>query len=593
MDEGTFSGNYEAADLAANDDDDLYAGSEAAVESLALSDALAKSILESEEWPSYVEKLRQVGDDDEHIEGLLRADGPSGEYPLWKGDEPILPNVDPMLSTSRMEASAELPSPYRKHAMPPLETVLRDEFEADEANNSSALQSRTEPLLTSPVSDSRHATPLTSSSSGRSSSKSVYLTSSFTALTKLNIIEENIAKPKNKLSSSSSSSSKPPGTTGVSVHRFLFGRSGSRNSETSSGAKCPLSAKNSAEWSPEIEQLRASLISSGSSGECDLLKSSFRISKSGSSIMALERLFLEAVDAVNEPEREPVFMSRPEDCRRPQLSQVARKRVPNSENESGISSERLPLQRLGRGAFGRVFGVQIKGRLVAVKDVRHVDTPSEQHASQLVHRHVVRTLCVAPLEPRRFLVVMEYGGPRTLQHLLDEKGNLGTPDVCRFGRQLASALHYCHRSNVLHLDVKPSNVLVNGGDCKLADFGSSALRGTKPKVCGTVQYMAPEVLTGQRPDFSADVYSLGVVLWQMQSGGRPFDGFHQHVVIFQVVRLRARPVFPDGDSAPAELQALVKRCWSHATDQRPSVGAVLQELTAFHKMALKSRSAPG
>lgn len=375
--------------------------------------------------------------------------------------------------------------------------------------------------------------------------------------------------------------------------RFLFGRSGSRNAETSPGATGSSSGKTSAEWSPEIEQLRAALISSGSSGECDLLKSSFRISKSGSSIMALERLFLEAVDAVNEEDRHLICGSRPEDCRGPQLSQVARKRAQNPGNASGISSERLPLQRLGRGAFGRVFGVQIKGRLVAVKDVRHVDTPSEQNASQLVHRHVVRTLCVAPLEPRRFLVVMEYGGPRTLQHLLDDRGRLSTPDVCRFGRQLASALHYCHRSNVLHLDVKPSNVLVNGGECKLADFGSSALRGTKPKVCGTVQYMAPEVLTGQRPDFSADVYSLGVVLWQMQSGARPFDGFHQHVVIFQVVRLRARPDFAEGDSTPAELQALVKRCWSHAVDERPSVGAVLQELTAFNKVALKSRLAPG
>ncbi|CAN8017641.1 unnamed protein product [Ixodes persulcatus] len=75
---------------------------------------------------------------------------------------------------------------------------------------------------------------------------------------------------------------------------------------------------------------------------------------------------------------------------------------------------------------------------------------------------------------------MEYGGPRTLEHIL-EQGPLRLQETLRFGRQMASALHYCHRCNVLHLDVKPSNILVHNADCKLADFGSSAIRGTKPK----------------------------------------------------------------------------------------------------------------
>ncbi|XP_070384929.1 serine/threonine-protein kinase mos-like isoform X1 [Dermacentor albipictus] len=108
------------------------------------------------------------------------------------------------------------------------------------------------------------------------------------------------------------------------------------------------------------------------------------------------------------------------------------------------------------------------------------------------------------------------------------------PCTLRFGCHLASALHYCHRNNVLHVVVKPSSVLVHNGDCKLAYFRSSATRSSQPKVCSTVQYMAPEVLLGQQPEFSADVYSLGVVLWQMQFGVRPFDGLHQHAVMFQV-----------------------------------------------------------
>lgn len=551
---------------------------------LALTDDIAKSILESEEWPSYVERLRQAGDDDEHIDGLLLAERSGRQYPLWNADQRILDNVDPPLPIGCLDVEADLPSPRLTDDIP-LPSPLNNSLRVDDA-------SPTNPLLPqhgsrSSVSDCRQQTSsFTPDRYSKSCSSSVFMSSTCKNPKKLDIIEENKASQERK----QSSSSKPLGTPGASALRFLSGRSGSRNAESISSVRSSVTSKNSGEWSPEIEQLRASLISSGSSGEGDLFKSSFRISKSGSSILALERLFLEVIDA--SAQDQPCLAQIQEHVRDGLIpaavgeddSALHRTAITSSTTTKG-----LPLQRLGRGAFGRVFGVQIKGRLVAVKDVRNVDAPSERNASQLVHRHVVRTLCVAQLEPRRFLVVMEYGGPRTLQHLLDERGPFGTLDVSRFGRQLASALHYCHRNNVLHLDVKPSNVLVHNGNSKLADFGSSATRGSHPKVCGTVQYMAPEVLLGQRPDFSADVYSLGVVLWQMQSGARPFDGLHQHAVMFQVVRLRVRPRFAENDEA-TELQDLVKRCWSHECNERPSVGAVLLELNALHKVALKSRS---
>ncbi|KAL1431991.1 hypothetical protein MTO96_013661 [Rhipicephalus appendiculatus] len=480
---------------------------------LALSDDIAKSILESEEWPSYVERLRQAGDDDEHIEGLLPAERSGRQYPLWNADERILDNVDPPLPMGCLDVEAGLPSPRLTDDIPTAITT--------EQQPSDCLQQ------TSSFTPDRYS---------KSCSSSVFLSSTSKNSKKLDIIEENEASKQRK----QPSSSKPLGSLVASALRLLSGRSGSRNAESISSARCSVTSKNSGEWSPDIEQLRASLIGSGSSGEGDLFKSSFRISKSGSSILALERLFLEVIDA--SAQDQPCLAQIPEDVRvglTPAAPGEYASVLRHTAIASSTTSKGLPLQRLGRGAFGRVFGVQIKGRLVAVKDVRNVDAPSERNASQLVHRHVVRTLCVAQLEQRRFLVVMEYGGPRTLQHLLDERGPLGTLDVC-----------------------------------------------------GTVQYMAPEVLLGQRPEFSADVYSLGVVLWQMQSGARPFDGLHQHAVMFQVVRLRVRPRFPENDEA-TELQDLVKRCWSHECVERPSVGAVLLELNALHKVALKSRPLVG
>lgn len=560
---------------------------EDADELLALSDDIAKSILESEEWPSYIERLRQAGDDDEHIEELLLAERSGRQYPLWNADERILDDVDPPLPVGCLDVKADLPSLHPTDDFPLL-SPLNNSLRVDDASPTNPLPPQH--CLRSSVSDCvQQTSSFTPDRYSKSCSSSVFLSSTSKKTKKLDIIEENKASKKRK----QSSSSKPLGShVGSSLH-YLSGRSGSRNTESLSSARCSATSKNSGEWSPDIEQLRASLTGSGSSGEGDLFKSSFRISKSGSSILALERLFLEAIDSTAQDLQSQAQI--PEDVH-VGLTRAAARENANARHHTAIASSTtskgLPLQRLGRGAFGRVFGVQIKGRLVAVKDVRNVAEPSERNASQLVHRHVVRTLCVAQLEPRRFLVVMEYGGPRTLQHLLDDRGPLGTLDVSRFGRQLASALHYCHRNNVLHLDVKPSNVLVHNGESKLADFGSSATRGSHPKVCGTVQYMAPEVLLGQRPEFSADVYSLGVVLWQMQSGARPFDGLHQHAVMFQVVRLRVRPRFPENDQA-TELQDLVKRCWSHECNERPSVGAVLLELNALNKVALKSRFLKG
>ncbi|XP_075535173.1 proto-oncogene serine/threonine-protein kinase mos [Dermacentor variabilis] len=581
MAEGFPGVEHDTTDVAVHEDEEQIG--EDGDKRLTLSDDIAKSILESEEWPSYVERLRQAGDDDENTEGMLLAERFGRQYPLWNANHRILDDVDPPLPTGCLDVEANLPSPCLTED-DPLPAPSNNSLRADDASSPTSLLLQHSSRKS--VSDSREATSFTPDPYSRSSSRSAFLTSPFNLPQKLDIIEENKASRERK----QSSSSKPLGTPGSSALRFLLGRSGSRNPESSPCAKGPITSKNSKEWSPDIEQLRAALISSGSSGEGDLFKSSFRISKSGSSILALERIFLEVVEASSQHQlclaqiQGDIRSGLPSATLGDDSSALRRAVVPSSAKSKG-----LPLQRLGRGAFGRVFGVQIKGRLVAVKDVRNVDEPSERNASQLVHRHVVRTLCVAPLEPRRFLVVMEYGGPHTLQHLLDERGPLLTYDVCRFGRQLASALHYCHRNNVLHLDVKPSNVLVHNGDCKLADFGSSATRGSQPKVCGTVQYMAPEVLLGQRPEFSADVYSLGVVLWQMQSGVRPFDGLHQHAVMFQVVRLRVRPSFAENHGAP-ELQDLVKRCWSHECEERPSVGAVLLELGALHKATLKSRS---
>ncbi|KAK8770244.1 hypothetical protein V5799_013293 [Amblyomma americanum] len=397
----------EASEHLCHKDDELHTDDDDA-DHLALSDAIAKSILESEEWPSYVERLRQVGDDDEHIEELLRAERPCQQYPVWHAHHAILENAGTTLPPGEEAAAADLPSSnLQEHTE--LQTTLQVSVRADDSRDANASQLFPD-LSRSSISDPQQGTCFKPDHSTKSSSRSVFLSSPFTPLKKLDIIEEDVG---NRESKRPSPYNKPPqGTPAVMASRFALGRSKSRKSET--GSRGTTQSKNSPEWSPDIEQLRGSFVSSGSSGEGDLFKSSFRISKSGSSILALERLFLEAFEASSQAE---FCMAASKDQRFALPGTSAQRQA----GASCTTSKGLPLQRLGRGAFGRVFGVQIKA---------------------------------------------------------------------------------------------------------------------------------------------------------------------------QVVRLRARPKFGEDDGVP-ELRELVKRCWSHESDERPSVGAVLLELSALHKETLKSRAVPG
>lgn len=628
------------------------------------SEDIARSIVESEEWPSYIEQLRKAGGEDDD---LACKPSSTSRYVTWRTRELHLVNksliseaengdllkledaypaaesavretsnelIKGLLSTSvgpAAVANAEEPVsplqlPRTKVGSPPVNKAVRRCFTSsfpdypDECLSSSRAAS---PLKSGQYKVTPWGTPPEGSVVQHSGSrrslkgfrfgsphKQVALVSTerpalrrSLALLSLSELSESplsndrytspfVPTSGNNLRDGATSGPRTPGTSS-SVFTPVKQLDSACSDVT--GSKSPSYAKKVLEWSKDVEQFRAALASSGSSGDYDLVKSSFRISKSGSSFMALEHFFM--VDNVSKPgatdqERPPMPRLNSTNGTPNLAKPSAASRITNVELSPRDESSRknLPLKRLGRGAFGRVFGVQIKGRLVAVKDVRNVDDPAEKNGMHLVHRHVVRTLHITQLEPRRFLVVMEYGGPQTLQNMLDD-GRLQLLDTLRYGRQIASALHYCHRCNILHLDVKPSNILMKDRECKLADFGSSAVRGTKPKVCGTVQYMAPEALCGQRPDYACDIYSLGIVLWQMYSGQRPFDGLHQHAIIFQVVREKRRPPFPE--DAPVDFQELVNRCWTTAEQERPTTSTVVKDLNVLHKAILLVRNAPG
>jgi serine/threonine protein kinase len=183
---------------------------------------------------------------------------------------------------------------------------------------------------------------------------------------------------------------------------------------------------------------------------------------------------------------------------------------------------------------------------------------------RLAHPHIVRGYEVHR-EPRP-LIVLETVGGETLAHLVDRL-ELEASDVAELGRQLASALGYLHREGILHLDLKPSNVIADGGRAKLLDLSIAQRPGRVRAGRGTWCNMAPEQAAGGVAGPAADVWGLGTVLWEAATGVSPFDALDQ-------AREPAEPVRALRPQLPARLAQAIDGCLERDPAARPSLGAL-------------------
>jgi serine/threonine protein kinase len=235
---------------------------------------------------------------------------------------------------------------------------------------------------------------------------------------------------------------------------------------------------------------------------------------------------------------------------------------------------------LGRGGMGIVYKARDPkiDRFVAVKTICLVgQVPEEQveyrerffqeaqAAGRLLHPGIVTIFDVGEdPESRDPYIVMEYVAGVPLNGMLAEGQPIPLPTALRLTQQLAEALDCAHAQGIVHRDIKPANIMVTAaGQAKITDFGIAKLSLTHLTMpghaFGTPAYISPEQLNGDPVDGRADIFSLGVVLYSMVTGYRPFQGNSVATVCFKVVNREPLPPTALDPALPRELDAVLAR----------------------------------
>jgi serine/threonine protein kinase len=205
------------------------------------------------------------------------------------------------------------------------------------------------------------------------------------------------------------------------------------------------------------------------------------------------------------------------------------------------------------------------------------------------HPHIIK-LIGSGHTPRKFFV-LEYLEAGTLAAELDKSGSVNMKEVLHTARDIADAIDYMHKRcspgvTIIHRDLKPDNIgFSSNGSVKLFDFGLSICVKRRTQCneayemtgcTGTMRYMAPEAALSKNYNEKVDVYSFGLILWQMLSRQVPFRGARKHDFLDVVVRGGARPYIDN--NWPSDLCSLLCTCWHTSPDCRPSFETVVRRL---------------
>jgi eukaryotic-like serine/threonine-protein kinase len=195
---------------------------------------------------------------------------------------------------------------------------------------------------------------------------------------------------------------------------------------------------------------------------------------------------------------------------------------------------------------------------------------------ELAHPHIVRAYEL--LRRPKTVLILETLGGETAEHLIHSGSRrLAISDVAHLGLHLCSALGYLHGRGYLHLDLKPSNVIVQSGQARVIDLSLARRPGPVPRGLGSPPYLSPEQARGERAGAATDVWGIGVTLYEAATGERPFPDARSKVY---PQRDRRAPSVAEKRRAPAGFTRLVDACLAPMPSDRPAVSELADELDA-------------
>ena len=268
-----------------------------------------------------------------------------------------------------------------------------------------------------------------------------------------------------------------------------------------------------------------------------------------------------------------------------------------------VVNDRYRVERsVGRGGMAEVFLAHdlLLDRPVALKVLfpEYANDPNfverfrreAQSAAGLTHPNIVAVYDWGKVN-NTYFIAMEFVQGRTLASILKEKLRLTARQACDVAVDVASALGFAHENGVVHRDIKPGNILIGStGQIKVADFGIARALGSAVEdgltqtgsVMGTATYLSPEQAQGSQPDPRSDIYSLGVMMYEMVAGRAPFVGDNAVGIAYQQVHGVPPALSEFVADVPREFEAIVAKCMAKSAERRyVNANALRDDLRRF------------
>ena len=262
------------------------------------------------------------------------------------------------------------------------------------------------------------------------------------------------------------------------------------------------------------------------------------------------------------------------------------------------------LEKLGEGGMGVVYKAQDTklDRFVALKFLPPHLAASEQDKARFIqeakatsalnHPNVCTIHDIQEHDGQMF-IVMEFVNGQTLQ---EKKSSLTQKQAIDYGIQIAEGLAAAHEKGIIHRDIKPENIMIRkDGIVQVMDFGLAKLAGVsrltkQGSTVGTLGYMSPEQVQGQETDHRSDIFSFGVLLYEMLTGRSPFNGAHESAILYEIVNVDAPPMSSVKPEIDVELDRIVLECIEKDPNERmQSIKQVAIDLNRFRRTSSRTR----